>query len=329
MIDLISKDMQQFENRLQRVIQEADQEGAPIVVDILYSFFQPPKDLRVRPAVVFLAARANQYDFEKALLLATSVELTHIGTLIHRSINCEADSGLGTALLDLSNRIRILAGDYLLAKAALLASEVKNIRISSLGGDVLGIISEGCLQQIQTKYDWQYLRKDYYNRVYCQTAALFASCAEGGAIISKASNHSIEALKNYGYNLGMAFRLTKDARELEDALDPASQAGIKTWRQGIVTMPLVCLLEELSVKKDRKSIASVKDLIEGKAEAPNNNKEDGQRVLELISESEASLAAYSEAKRFAWKAQDAIAPALLNNECRQALMDLVDYVMEL
>ena len=47
-----------------------------------------------------------------------------------------------------------------------------------------------------------------------KTASLFQTCCEIGGVSAKDSQKQLEALKNYGFNLGMAFQVRDDILDI-------------------------------------------------------------------------------------------------------------------
>ena len=50
----------------------------------------------------------------------------------------------------------------------------------------------------------------YFNRIYGKTASLFATSAQGGAMVAGLSDEQALALRAYGENIGMAFQVVDD-----------------------------------------------------------------------------------------------------------------------
>ena len=83
-------------------------------------------------------------------------------------------------------------------------------------------MAAGELQQDITAFEYSEDVERYMDRIGGKTASLFATAAEGGAIVTGASEEHIEALRHYGESLGMAFQIVDD---LLDATQSAETLG--------------------------------------------------------------------------------------------------------
>jgi geranylgeranyl pyrophosphate synthase len=160
-------------------------------------------------------------------------------------------------------------------------------------------------------------KEHYYRRIYSKTASLFAASTETGAILSGAPESEVQALRDYGYNLGMAFQI------VDDVLDFAGNEGNlgkpvgSDLRQGIITLPAICFLETHPGDEAITSLLSGREL----------GDDEMQAVVRAIKASGAIDSASDEAKRFATQSRDALS-ILPHNAYRQALLDLADFVVE-
>ena len=71
-------------------------------------------------------------------------------------------------------------------------------------------MASGEFMEMAVAYDLDQPREQYLKRIYKKTASLFTTAAESGAVLSGAPEHTIQALRDYGYNLGMAFQIIDD-----------------------------------------------------------------------------------------------------------------------
>lgn len=69
-------------------------------------------------------------------------------------------------------------------------------------------IVEGELRQLFALRHWSQPKDAYYKRI--KTAALFAVATEAAAGVGHADEREISALRDYGYNVGMAFQIVDD-----------------------------------------------------------------------------------------------------------------------
>jgi geranylgeranyl pyrophosphate synthase len=209
----------------------------------------------------------------------------------------------------------VLAGDFLFALAASLAAEAENVRVMSIFAQGLMTICSGELRQIFNSQGRLPTREEYGQRIYSKTASLFAASAEAGAVLSGAPEPEIQALREYGRTLGMAFQIVDDVLDfVGDERELGKPVG-SDLRQGIVTLP-VLYFHEMHPADD----ALIKVL--------NDPREEEVRaVIAAIRESGAVRSALDEARTFAQRSREVL-QTLPHNEYRQAMLDLADYVVE-
>ncbi len=227
----------------QRLLQEATVDY-PLVGEVLRELIQAGGK-RLRPLILLLAAKPFDYDVERLLPAAAGVELLHTASLIHDDTVDHAELRRGRPTLNalFSTDVVILLGDYIFARAAILAAETMNPRVVGVFASSLADICDGELREIFTARQLQQSLADYERRIYGKTAALFAGSAEMGAIIAGASDEAIAALRHYGASVGMAFQIVDDVLDLRESTDIIGKPAGLDLRQGTVTLPTMLFFE--------------------------------------------------------------------------------------
>ncbi len=106
----------------------------------------------------------------------------------------------------------------------------------------MNLICEGELKQINRAYDWGLSAEDYFSIIEKKTASLFSfSCFSGGCMGGAGANE-IEALVNYGINLGIAFQIVDDCLDFVGDEKVTGKSLGSDLRKGKVTLPLIYLL---------------------------------------------------------------------------------------
>ena len=278
---------------------------------------------RLRPVIVLLATRfgpdISESQEAKAISLAAAVEMLHTATLVHDDFidNALLRRGMPTLNTHWSPGATILTGDYLFARSAGLAAETDNVRIIKIFSMTLMTIVNGELNQFFNNGHTQPpSREEYFQRIYAKTASLFAAGAETGGILAGLPEPQIQALHDYGYNLGMAFQVIDDILDFQSTEARLGKPIANDLRQGIVTLPALIFLES---QPNHPVIL--------KAIAKRRSTDDEiQNVVAQIRASGGIQEALNEARRFAVQAQEALNP-LPENEYRTALFDLADYAV--
>lgn len=209
---------------------------------------------RFRPLLVLLAGLVGGSRVTDDALVDAGVivELVHLSTLYHDDVIDDADArrGVPTAHEKWSNTVAILTGDFLLARAselsAALGVEVTRIMARTITDLCAGQIREvqGSLAARDSGIRPVVGDRAYYLRVLSEkTASLIATSARLGGLLSGLPRESVEALRNYGYHLGLSFQLADDLLDItSEAGDTGKEPGTDL-REGVRTMPILYALE--------------------------------------------------------------------------------------
>jgi geranylgeranyl pyrophosphate synthase len=313
-LELICEDLERVERKMREL---SHIEYAQLRATLDYILGSGGK--RLRPALVLLSSKFYPADAEKVASLAAAVETLHTATLIHDDLIDDSFLRRGNPTLNAlwNSAATVLTGDYLFARAAAFAAETKSVRVVSIFAQTLMTICNGELKQIFGNNEGQAIRDYYYQRIYNKTASLFAASSETGAILSGASESEVRALRDYGYNLGMAFQIVDDVLDFAGDEGELGKPVGSDLRQGIITLPTICFLE-----------AHPEDEMVSRVLSGRGKGDDEVRVaVEAIKESGAIESSTAEARRFTARSRNALS-ALPHNEYRQALLDLANFVVE-
>ncbi len=219
----------------------------PLLTETLAHVFES-RGKRIRPALVLLSGRLGNYRRDELLTLATSIEVVHMATLVHDDTIDAALTrrGLTTVSALWDSKVAILLGDYLFAQSAELAARLNSVRIMTLLSETVMQMSSGELRQYAATKERTIDRADYFARIHGKTASLFAMCCEGAAVISEQDPVRVEALREYGKHIGLAFQIADDVLDFTaDEATLGKPAG-SDLRQGTVTLPVILLAEQMS-----------------------------------------------------------------------------------
>ena len=200
----------------------------------------------VRPIVTLLAAKFHDNDGSKAEIMASAVELLHIGTLVHDDVVDEAETRRGVVTISKlwGHNIAVLVGDYLFAESATLVCETDNIRVIKRFSETIMDLSSGQLNEHAMAYNLNQTKDEYLNCISLKTASLFETACETGAILSGADEKLIEALKCYGRNLGMAFQIIDDILDIDGSQVQTGKPIGQDLMHGIITLPSLLALNK-------------------------------------------------------------------------------------
>ncbi len=86
-------------------------------------------------------------------------------------------------------------------------------------------------------------RREYEERIYNKTASLFSTAAESGAVLADGSNEDSRQLRDFGYNMGMAYQVMDDVLDFSATADDLGKPTCNDLRQGVLTLPSIVFLE--------------------------------------------------------------------------------------
>jgi len=200
---------------------------------------------RVRPAVVLMCARLGGYQGEHATLYASVVEFIHTATLVHDDMIDDAVVRRGRASVHSrwGNDITVLLGDYLYIKSMGMALTVDSLDLVRLLCEVTLRMIEGELYQLTKTGQVELTVDEHLEIIRRKTAYLFGGCAQIGGILGGLPEHQQIALREYGFNLGVAFQLVDDLLDYtaDEAVLGKPVGG--DVREGKMTLPAIYLLE--------------------------------------------------------------------------------------
>ena len=273
----------------------------------------------VRPALTLLAGQFYSYNLEKLLPMATASELLHIATLVHDDAIDKASVRRGRPTINEVWGVdkAIILGDYLFAKAGESAAATGNLRVVRLFAQTLETISSGELKQSFSAFNFKQTFDQYLQRITGKTASLFTMAVESGAVLSQAPEESVQILKEYGSNLGIAFQIVDDVLDFIGTEEEMGKPVGSDLAQGTITLPSLLLLERYPEDNP------VKRLFQNEGDRQENIK----RAIELVSNSEIIDECYRVASDYCARARQCL-ERLPDKPSRQALLTLVEYVVK-
>jgi len=271
----------------------------------------------IRPALTLLAGKFYNYNLERLLLMAASVELMHTATLVHDDAIDKSDVRRGKPTINkvFGEETAVLLGDYLFAKAGEAVADTKNPRAIKLFSQTLAIISSGEINQFLSAFKLEQTRQDYFQRISSKTASLFSLAMESGAILSEAPEESVTILKDYGYNLGIAFQIVDDVLDFIGTKETLGKPVGSDLSQGTLTLPAMLLLEHYPEDNPVKKLFK------------NGDKKNIEAAIELVRNSSIVEECYKVASEYCAKACQNL-NLLPDNASHQSLTELADYVIE-
>ncbi|MCL4810984.1 MAG: polyprenyl synthetase family protein [Vicinamibacteraceae bacterium] len=275
---------------------------------------------RVRPALLLMAARLTGYTGDRAVLYASVVEFIHTATLVHDDIIDEAELRRGRMAVHSrwGNDITVLLGDYLYIKSMAMALTQDSLDIIRLLCDVTLRMIEGELYQLTKNGDVEISEEEHLEIIRRKTAFLFAGCAKIGGLLGNAAPAQLDALWEYGYNLGIAFQLVDDLLDYTADENVLGKPVGSDLREGKVTLPIITLMQQGGPRADQ--------VIRRVVSERTVSQEDWREIKALLDETRACELAYDQAVAYVRKAQAELAQFPPGRE-RESLHALAEYVL--
>jgi len=174
---------------------------------------------RLRPFLVIISAKAAGGKFSQAYNAAIGIEVLHNFTLAHDDIMDNSDLRRGRLTLHKKYDVNtaILAGDNLIALAyESLLKDCKNNTHEIVKTFTHGIIEVCEGQSLDKEFELKnnVSLNEYKTMIYKKTAALAEMSCRVGALLANASPKIVNAVSEYGKNLGMAFQIQDDLLDI-------------------------------------------------------------------------------------------------------------------
>lgn len=251
--------------------------------------------------------------------LAEISEMIHTASLFHDDVIDGADTrrGIPAVHMVFGNKMAILAGDYLLARASICLARLRNVQVVEtmstiiehlVRGEVMQMRGTAASEGINERLEY-YLRKNYY-----KTGSLMANSCKSAALLGDYPEELVSASYRFGKHVGMAFQLVDDVLDFEGSLSQLGKPSLSDLKAGLATAPVLFACEEfpeLGLLVDRKF------------------KEDGdvERAVELVFKSKGIERTKDLARVHAEKGMDAILE-LDQSVHRDSLIHLANRVVE-
>ncbi|PIE61338.1 MAG: polyprenyl synthetase [Desulfobacterales bacterium] len=196
---------------------------------------------RLRPLLMIHAARMCGYATGYEILFSTIFEYLHAATLLHDDVVDGADMRRGrpAAHTQWDAPKVVLTGDFLLATALDIAARTESPRVISVIAHITQAMSQGEIDQMEQKGRSDLSEEDYNQIIERKTAVLIQGACQSGAIVAGASKEKENALKEYGYHMGMAFQMADDLLDYTATAEELGKNPGADMREGKLTLPLI------------------------------------------------------------------------------------------
>ncbi len=167
---------------------------------------------RIRPIILVLAAESIGKIDENTFTASCAVEFLHMESVIHDDIidNETLRRQKDPFHIKYGYNTSILTGDFVLGLILNISSRLNNARITKELATTAMLMSEGEVLEGKLEASEDVTFDDYLKVIEYKTATAFQAAARIGSMISGGSEEQIEALTEYGKNIGIAYQIKDD-----------------------------------------------------------------------------------------------------------------------
>eukprot|EP00163_Fabomonas_tropica_P026069 TRINITY_DN464_c0_g1_i2.p1 TRINITY_DN464_c0_g1~~TRINITY_DN464_c0_g1_i2.p1 ORF type:complete len:269 (+),score=68.59 TRINITY_DN464_c0_g1_i2:1503-2309(+) len=179
--------------------------------------------------------------------LAEIAELIHTASLLHDDVIDGSDTrrNQATAHMAFGNKVAILGGDFLLAKASIYTARLRHVEVIELLSTVIEHLVEGEFMQSKTTDKRQLADFDYYlKKSYLKTASLIANSSKAAVLLNSDDRVIADQAFQYGKNLGIAFQLVDDVLDYTQTSSDMGKPTCADLKEGIATAPVLFAARE-------------------------------------------------------------------------------------
>ncbi|CAE7053193.1 unnamed protein product [Rhizoctonia solani] len=203
--------------------------------------------------------------------LAQITEMIHVASLLHDDVIDKSDTRRSrqSAPAKFGNKLSILGGDFLLARASAALARLGDLEVVELVSSMINNLVEGEIVQLEEVFGgagsgltpigpdaarWNL----YLKKTYLKTASLMAKSARASVVLGGALSRDSEATSRlsderikdiaylYGRNIGIAFQLqlVDDMLDFSTTAELGKPSGGADMQLGLTTAPALFAWEE-------------------------------------------------------------------------------------
>jgi heptaprenyl diphosphate synthase len=274
---------------------------------------------RLRPALVLLSAGLGRPNRDHAFNLAMGIEFIHTATLVHDDLIDHALTRRGITTIHETAGVNpaIIIGDYYFAKGANLLASIGEPSIDLAISNTVMTICLGELLQLSSHRDYDQTLEDYHRKIARKTAALVETCCYCGAVVGHLDQAHTEALRQYGFLIGMAFQIADDVLDYTSTAAELGKPVGADLRQGTVTLPLMLALQDPAVAPALQAVLGQEPVTDA----------DYEEVVRLVRRSGAIERTEAQAHDFALRARAQLA-SFDDSPSRRTLERVCEFVVD-
>ena len=173
---------------------------------------------RIRPIILLLASECIGQIDDNTLAAACAIEFLHTESVIHDDIidNETLRRQKDPFYIKYGYNTSVLTGDFVLGLILNIASRINNPRVTKNLATTAMMMSEGEIIEGKLETSEDVTFNDYIKVIEYKTAIAFETASRLGAIISGGTEKEIEALADFGKNIGIAYQIRDDLHDWQN-----------------------------------------------------------------------------------------------------------------
>jgi len=280
-----------------------------------------------RPTLLLLSSQVEEREGsgkgdagkDKAVMLAATLELIHLATLVHDDAvdHSALRRGMPTVNALFSHQISVIMGDFLYSTALTHLVGLGDLEALQALTRERTEMTLGEMRQLAVTDPLRFTEREYYDLIRSKTASLMRTACELGAL--SGARQYFGALGTFGENLGMAFQIADDLLDYREQMETTGKPSGLDLREHKVTLPLIHALRAMS--------PSSRQEVERLFDSETVTDDDIASVVRIVDENGGFAYARARGDEFAERAHDALKD-LPDTVARRSLTASISYVME-
>lgn len=322
--ELLGKELNRFEEALLKTLKSQRKYLTKNTLE-LYK-----RGKRFRPALLLLSAKLNDKKNsvgplpDKVIRAAVSLEMLHVGSLLHDDIVDQAPlrRGLPSLNAERGHEMAMLVGDMQMIESMRhFIGAVRTDQDLKLVQHYLNAafnLCKGEIDELQQKVSWKtdFLRRRYLRIIDRKTGKLIALSCEAGARLMQARTGLVSNMEKFGLYAGRAFQVMDDLKDIFHGDGQSGKQQFIDLKNSRISLPYVYVLETLPARNPVRKILSGKPFTDLEF----------RQATQLVLQSPGLDKTYSEARVYMIKALEQLEP-YGNNKYAGALRALVESVV--
>ena len=275
---------------------------------------------RLRPLLFVLSSELSGYKGADVYKISTIFEYIHTASLLHDDVldNADLRRKKPSANHLWGSSAAVLSGDYFYSLASAMAVDFKNLPFLKILTDTTLRMTEGQIMELAHTHNWRIKKEEYMEIIISKTAILLSSTCACAAIVAGREEKVVEALKEFGMDLGIAFQLMDDILDYTSCEEEFGKPVGKDLKEGKITLPLIYTLSKL----DQAEIERLEDQFKNEKASDD----DYQKMIAMVRNDGVLEKIRSEAKVYVDKASD-ILSSFPDSPVKESLLALNSYMI--